>query len=96
MSKFVSMGIANKLDHEDFESLKGTDMMVKMLKNRLVLYFDVSTPNATVNAVEDFIELNTKALWYKRTGPTSRYVVYYFEQASERQYVAGMIDQMIK
>lgn len=96
MGKFIELGLSNKLDMHDFEMLQGTELLSKMMKNRLVIYFDVSTPNETVNAVEDFIESNVKALWYKRTGPTSRYVVYYFEQSSERQYVAGMIQQMIK
>jgi hypothetical protein len=96
MGNFVQLGFSNKLDLHDFEILQGTDLLAKMMKNRLVVYFDVSTPNATVDAVEEFIELNTKALWYKRTGPTSRYVVYYFEQVSEHQYVASMIQQMIK
>lgn len=93
MSKFVSMGMANKLDHEDFASLKGTDFFTRLIRNRLVLNYDVATPNVTVNAIEDFIEKNTKGMWYSRVSPNS--VIFYFEQDAERAYVASMIIRMI-
>lgn len=93
MSKFVTMGIANKLDHEDFEALKGTEFFTRMMRNRLVLNYDVSIPNVTVNAIEDFIEKNTRGIWYSRVSRGA--VIFYFEQDAERAYVASMVIRMI-
>ena len=93
MSNFVSMGQANRLDHDDFNSLAGTDYIAKLIKNRLVLNYEVSIPNPTVNSVETFVENNVKGIWYSRV--TRNAVIFYFEHESERAYVASMIIRMI-
>lgn len=94
MNSKIEIGIANRLDEHDFNLLCNTDSGAKMIKNRMVLYYDISSPNATINAIEDFIEANVKGFWYKRAGFKS--MVYYFEQKSEYSYVLGMLYNMVK
>lgn len=90
MSK-ISITKGNCLDEFEFDAIKGTDLCTKMIMNSVKVFYDISTPNVTMNAIDDFIHLNVSGLWHKRM--SHRCAVYYFQQPTEKELVVNtMID----
>jgi len=95
--------MSRKLDHKEFEYLAGTDVMIQMLRNKLVfaptdLGLTIKQINGLLEAVDDYMTINAQGLYYVRRVEQAvrtinpAQIVIYTEHMIDRDSLRELID----
>ena len=91
-----------KLDHKEFEYLAGTDVMIQMLRNKLVISPTDSTTiehmNNLIEEIDRYMTVNAQGLYHVRSleqgvamiNPAK--VVIYTEHLIDREAIRELVD----